>query len=142
MRFKVLSLGVFIAALSTPAAADGALEAPEAKPLPGIRASCPCRDEIPADVLIVEGLVVDAEASLDPDRRAPNDRQATIFDIFRASRGDHSDRTKIWHSTNTNKCGVVFDYGRRYVVAARENEDGALETDKCLMRAAKAADNG
>ena len=58
---------------------------------------------------------------------------ATIFDVEKSSNGDYSGRTKIWHDVSEKSCGVTFDYGRKYSVPARINEDGELETDQCLL---------
>ena len=91
-------------------------------------------DERDADYITLEGLVVDAEVTLAPDRRSTNARQATIFDVARASEQGVRGRTRVWHTTVIEQCGVAFDYGRRYTVAARRTETGGLETDECLMR--------
>ena len=103
---------------------------------PRLRASCVCRDEDAADdVVRLEGLVVDAEVTLGAGGRAANDRQATVFDVSGGA-AEISGRTRIWHSTRAENCGVTFDYGRKYRLAARRTEEGLLETDECLMRRA------
>ena len=113
---------------------------PEVKEAPSVRADCICAEEIAADVVILEGLVVDAEVTLGPDGRSPNERQATVFDIWRAQGAEISGRTRVWHSSNKKSCGIVFDYGRKYSLAVQRNaETGDLETDACLMRAARAS---
>ena len=95
---------------------------------------CVCAVEGDTDNITLEGLVVDAEVTLAPDRRSTNARQATIFDVARASEQGVRGRTRVWHTTVIEQCGVAFDYGRRYTVAARRTETGDLETDECLMR--------
>ena len=96
---------------------------------------CACADEPQTDYVTLEGLVVDAEVTLAASGRAVNARQATIFEVARASEQDVRGRTRLWHTTIIEQCGVTFEYGRRYTVAARRTEAGDLETDECLMRA-------
>ena len=103
---------------------------------------CGCASAAPAD-LTVEGLVVDAEVLLGPDGRSALDRQATVFNVLPSTRpdraGDVKGRTRIFHSTAERKCGVAFDYGKNYRVPVRRTEDGALETDFCLIQRAREA---
>ncbi len=101
---------------------------------------CTCTDETPDGVLVLSGLVVDAELTLAEDGRSPNERQATIFDVSAANALNARGRTKIWHSTNPASCGLTFDYGLQYSVAVRRTENGALETDECLMRSIRTAE--
>ena len=100
---------------------------------------CSCEKTQPPQFML-QGLVVDAEMTLAPDGRNPADRQATIFNIFTATengeRADLGRRLKIFHLTNKARCGVRFDYGKEYMVYARKTEEGAYETDYCLMNAA------
>jgi len=135
---SALALGVWVtlAASSAVYAADGySTAAPKAKPAPTIRAKCLCPAPVEGAIVRLEGLVVDAELTLGPDGRTANDRQATIFEIWRSDGAEVSGRTKVWHSADTEACGVIFDYGRKYQLAARKNEAGELETDACVMRA-------
>ncbi len=121
-----------MSALSVQSADDGALGAP-----PILRkapaATCTCSDARAPGIIILEGLIVDAEVTLAPDRLSINDRQATIMDVAK-SNDDVKGRTRIWHTTSEKSCGVTFDYGRTYEVAVRRAEDGEFETDQCLMR--------
>ena len=94
--------------------------------------SCTCPATGDSD-LTVTGFVIDAEVILGADRRSVEDRMATIFDVTSSSDSSVSGRTKIWHNVSEASCGVTFDYGRKYSVPARYDEDGALETDSCLM---------
>lgn len=109
---------------------------PEAREAPGIRAACACPDEPASGVVVIEGLVVDAELKVAPNGRSTLPRQATIFDVSGENDRGVSGRTRVYHSANTDKCGVVFDYGKKYAVAVRKNADGGFETDKCLMKQA------
>lgn len=95
--------------------------------------SCPVEDEA---VNFLRGLIVDAEVTLAPNRLSINERQATIVNVESADNGV-SGRTRVWHSNNTDACGVAFDYGKRYEIAVRELDDGSFETDACLMRRAR-----
>lgn len=105
---------------------------------PTIRAvGCRCPAQVEADAIRLEGLVVDAEVTLAPDGLSINDRMATVFMI--KAGGKISGRTKIWHFSNPDQCGVTFDYGARYKLVVRQTEEGDLETDQCLMRQAPAA---
>ncbi len=100
---------------------------------------CTCPDEMDENLLMLRGLVVDAEVTLAPDGRSPNERQATIFDIKPNNKVDIEGRTRIWHSTNKSQCGLTFDYGLQYSLIVRRTEEGDLETDACLMRQKKTA---
>lgn len=108
---------------------------PEVREAPSIRAKCACPDEPEEGIILLEGLVVDAELKVAPDGRSTLPRQATIFNISGENDRGVSGRTPVYHSANTDKCGVVFDYGKKYSVAVRENAEGELETDACLMKA-------
>lgn len=121
----LLSLNAFGADNSPPYAP------PEIKKPP----SCVCpAASAPPDVTF-SGYVVDAEVTLGADRRSVEDRMATIFDVDWSSDGDFEGRTRLWHNADPATCGVSFDYGKKYTVAARRSGD-ELETDKCLMREA------
>ncbi|NOX82269.1 MAG: hypothetical protein GXP06_04640 [Alphaproteobacteria bacterium] len=97
--------------------------------------TCTCADAREPGIIILEGLIVDAEVTLAPDRISINDRQATIMEVVKSTE-DIKGRTRIWHTTSEKSCGVTFDYGRTYEVAVRTTEDGEFETDQCLMRQA------
>ncbi len=101
---------------------------------PSIRMKCSCRDALRSPLIHFEGIVVDAEVTVAPDGRTPNDRQATIFDIQPGNAAGVRGRTRIFHSSDTKKCGVVFDYGKSYNLTVRKTADGQYETDWCLMR--------
>ncbi len=100
---------------------------------------CSCAKAKAPDMLL-NGLVVDAELVLGEDKRSAAERQATIFNIFSAMENGEpvklDGRTRVFHETNANQCGVQFDYGKQYMVYARKTEEGAFETDYCLMNAA------
>ncbi len=125
-------LAFFITALGVQSADNDALTAPPV--LRNIPANtCTCADAREPGIIILEGLIVDAEVTLAPDRISINDRQATIMDVVKSTE-DIKGRTHIWHTTSEKSCGVTFDYGRTYKVAVRRAEDGEFETDQCLMR--------
>ena len=116
-----------LAAIDTPP-----YEPPELREAP--QCVCPATREYP-DVTFT-GYVVDAEVRLGSDRRSIEDRMATIFDVKFSNDDGVEGRTRLWHTTSEAACGVNFDYGKKYSIAARWSEDGDLETDRCLMRAA------
>lgn len=99
--------------------------------IPG-RPACECPANVSPDVT-VSGYVVDAQVVLGADRRSVEERMATIFDVTQASDPSIGGRTKVWHNVSEESCGVTFDYGRKYSVPARYDENGELETDSCLM---------
>ncbi len=123
----------FISALGIQSA-DGALTAPPVLRKAPVK-TCTCTVAREPGLIILEGLIVDAEVTLAPDRISINDRQATIMDVAKSSDGDNDiqGRTRIWHTTSEKSCGVRFDYGRTYKVAVRTTEDGEFETDQCLI---------
>ncbi len=100
---------------------------------------CSCAKTKPPEFML-QGLVVDAEMTLGPDGRKAAQRQATIFNVLSATEfgkpANVEGRLKIFHVTNPDECGVRFDYGKEYMVYARKTEEGAYETDYCLMNAA------
>ncbi len=123
----------FIAALGVQSTDDALTAPPVLRKVPVN--TCTCADAREPGIIILEGLIVDAEVTLAPDRISINDRQATIMDVAKSSDGVKG-RTRIWHTTSEKSCGVTFDYGRTYEVAVRTTEDGEFETDQCLMRQA------
>ena len=127
----------FLAVLAM-AQSAGDLGAPP--PEVGKKPECRCPDTLEDGVLFLRGLVVDAEVTVAPDGRTPNERQATIFTINPSTDHDYKGRTRIWHTTKTESCGITFDYGLQYLLAVRRTEDGALETDECLMRQTRESD--
>lgn len=121
----LLFLNAFAASTSSdPYAPPEVLKAP----------SCVCPASTERPDVTFSGYVVDAEVTLGADRRSVEDRMATIFDVDWSSDGELEGRTRLFHNTSPASCGVSFDYGKKYSVAARWY-DGELETDKCLMRA-------
>ena len=127
-----MSVFVFLLSLNAFAASAGQdpYAAPEIRSAPSC--VCPASTEYP-DVTF-SGYVVDAEVTLGADRLSVEDRMATIFDVDWSSDGEIEGRTRLYHNSSPAACGVSFDYGKKYSVAARWS-DGELETDKCLMRA-------
>jgi hypothetical protein len=124
--------GLFLAA----AAQDA--EPPEEK-APAV--VCKCAEAPPADAVIFEGVPYDAQITLDANGQKPEPRQATLFRLQKIEVGDGpktadgmpSKEVKVWHNADLKKCGVRFDYGKRYRVRARKVGDN-LETDFCLMK--------
>ena len=102
---------------------------------------CRCPETLEDGALFLRGLVVDAEVTVAADGRSPNERQATIFTINPSADHDYKGRTRIWHTTKPESCGITFDYGLQYLLAVRRTEDGALETDECLMRQTRAIED-
>lgn len=98
---------------------------------PNFRSPCTCQIDLLEPELIFNGVVVDAEVTVDASGRTANARQATIFRIVRTIKGEVESPAKVWHMTNIKKCGVQFDYGKLYVVYARV-VDRVIETDACL----------
>ncbi len=133
----MLSIGaglVFVISVLGVQSTDDALSAPPVlRKVPAN--TCTCADVREPGIIILQGLIVDAEVTLAPDRLSINDRQATIMEVAKST-GGVKGRTRIWHTTSEKTCGVTFDYGRTYKVAVRRAEDGKFETDQCLMRQA------
>lgn len=95
-------------------------------------ALCSCKAADEASLVRFTGYASDAELTLSDDPLKANDRQATIFRVVRGMSDDVAEMTKVYHRVNPAKCGVSFDYGKRYDVAAVK-KDGVLETDWCVM---------
>ncbi|MBB5517480.1 hypothetical protein [Amphiplicatus metriothermophilus] len=106
------------------------------RPEPAIRCACP--QDAPEEKIVFTGIVVDAELRVDASGRAVQPRQATVFRLIRADDPALKTPVKVWHPIESERCGLSFDYGRQYTLAARRTEKGALETDQCLLRAAPA----
>lgn len=95
-------------------------------------ALCSCKAADASAIVKFTGYASDAEMTLSEDPQKPNARQATIFRVTKGRGDDVAEMTKVFHVVDPAKCGISFDYGKRYeVVAVRK--DGALETDWCLM---------
>lgn len=91
----------------------------------------------PADIEF-EGVAVDAALVARLDGVGVEPRQATIFRVTRALKGEAKTPMKVWHLTSPQRCGVRFNYAASYRVKARV-KNGAIETDACLMPELKAA---
>ena len=101
--------------------------------------TCDCSDADFSSYFEIRGLVIDAEVTLSASGLSMNERQATIFDAPKSKLPDGSvidGRVRVWHINNEAKCGVTFDYGKKYSVAVNRNEDGEFETNACLMKLA------
>ncbi|NWG72462.1 MAG: hypothetical protein HXY23_12780 [Parvularculaceae bacterium] len=85
-----------------------------------------------------EGVAVDAALVALKDGVGVEPRQATIFRVTRAFKGEAKTPMKVWHLTNPQRCGVKFNYAASYRVKARV-KNGAVETDACLMPELKSA---
>ncbi|MEO1250848.1 MAG: hypothetical protein AAFW81_00700 [Pseudomonadota bacterium] len=103
----------------------------------GQRILCGCA-KAQGPSFVVEGIVVDAELRLGPDGRSAADLQTTIFSLLSApdEAGLDGERVRVLHDSRADKCGVRFDYGKRYSVPVRRTDEGALETGYCLMAGA------
>lgn len=101
---------------------------PEIRKVP----SCTCPEIAESGVITFDGYVIDAEMTLAPGGLNTNDRMATIFDVKSSSDPKVIGRTRVWHETTEDKCGITFDYGRKYSVAVRVIDGDVLETDSCL----------
>lgn len=96
-------------------------------------ALCSCANVDKSDLVSFTGIASDAQMILGPDGRSAEARQATIFRVLKGKSADVSDPAKVWHVTDPAKCGVSFDYGKRYTVTAVKKENGELETSYCVM---------
>lgn len=96
-------------------------------------ALCSCANADRSNLVSFTGIASDAQMILGADGRSAEERQATIFKVVKGKGADVSDPAKVWHVTNPAKCGVRFDYGKRYTVIAAKKENGELETSYCLM---------
>lgn len=96
-------------------------------------ALCSCAGVDKAPLVSFTGIASDAQMTLGPDGRSALPRQATIFDVVKGKSADVPNPAKVFHVTDPAKCGVKFDYGKRYVVTAVKTENGELETSYCLM---------
>ncbi|NNE41976.1 MAG: hypothetical protein HKN14_13775 [Marinicaulis sp.] len=129
-----------IAAMVLQSAGDLSAPPPKVGPSPK---PCDCSEVDFSSYFELRGLVIDAEVTLRANGMSMNERQATIFDTPKSELADGSivdGRIRIWHITNEAKCGVTFDYGKKYLVAVTRNQAGEFETNACLMkRVAQAA---
>ncbi len=98
-------------------------------------ALCSCAAAADRETVTFTGYATDAEVTLAEDGRSTEARQATIFRVTKGRSGDIPERTRLFHMTDPAKCGVKFDYGKRYDIVAVKRKDGALETSWCEMRA-------
>jgi len=96
-------------------------------------ALCSCSKEPEGELVSFTGVVSDAQMTLGDDGRIAKARQATIFRVLKGAGESIPDPAKVWHVTNPAKCGVTFDYGKRYDVTAVRKSSGELETNYCVM---------
>lgn len=96
-------------------------------------ALCSCANAEKGATVAFTGIASDAQVILGEDGRSAEARQATIFRVLRGKSADVPDLAKVWHVTNPAKCGVKFDYGKRYDVVALKKANGELETSYCVM---------
>lgn len=92
---------------------------------------CVCPEIDRTKIVRFSGYVTDAQLTLGPDGKSVLDRQATIFESVKSA-SDIGDRVKLWHNIKPEKCGLSFDYGKRYEIVAIRIDD-KVETDACLM---------
>ena len=102
-------------------------------------ALCSCAGAAERETVTFTGYATDAEVTLAEDGRSAEARQATIFRVTKGGSDDIPERARVFHMTNPAKCGVKFDYGKRYDVTAIRRDDGALETNWCEMGKTTAA---
>jgi hypothetical protein len=119
-----------VAAYLMQAAADGDFR-PSRAADPYALCTCPAIDK--ENLVTFTGIASDAEMILGEDGRSAEPRQATIFRVLKGKGADVPDPVKVWHVTNPAKCGVEFDYGKRYAIVAEKNSNGELETSYCVM---------
>lgn len=96
-------------------------------------ALCSCANADKSNLVSFTGIASDAQLTLGPDGRSADARQATIFRVVKGKSADVKDPAKVWHVTDPAKCGVKFDYGKRYMVTVVKKENGELETSYCVM---------
>ncbi len=100
---------------------------------------CSCEAVDEESLVSFIGIASDAEVTLGEDGLSAAPRQATIFRVLRSASDDIPDPAKVWHATDPAKCGVKFDYGKRYDVVAVK-KDNVLETNWCVMPKPEKAD--
>lgn len=110
---------------------SGVADAPQFRPTPRENI-CDCSRTAPPPDIIFSGVAIDAELRANASGRGAEPRQATIFRVINTMEGSVENPAKVWHITDTVRCGLRFDYGRVYLVLARKAESG-IETDACLM---------
>lgn len=96
-------------------------------------ALCSCANVDKSNLVSFIGIASDAEMTLGADGRSAEARQATIFRVLKGEGAGVPDPARVWHVTDPAKCGVKFDYGKRYRVTAVRKENGDLETSYCVM---------
>ncbi|MFN0025170.1 MAG: hypothetical protein ACKVS5_14860 [Parvularculaceae bacterium] len=92
---------------------------------------CVCKDVSDLEQVTFTGYANDAEVQLAEDGRSPLPRQATLFRVLKGPK-DLASPAKVFHVTNPAKCGISFDYGKRYTIVAVK-KGAELETNWCLM---------
>ncbi len=96
-------------------------------------ALCSCKNVDTSSTIAFTGIASDAVMTLAPDGRSAEARQATVFRVLKGVSADVPETVKVYHLTNPEKCGVKFDYGKRYAVVAIKKANGELETSWCVM---------
>lgn len=119
-----------VAAILMQSAAGGDFR-PSREADPYARCTCPAIDK--ETLVSFTGIASDAQMTVGEDGRSAEARQATIFRVLKGKSADVPELAKVWHVTNPAKCGVKFDYGKRYTIIAKKNSNGELETSYCVM---------
>lgn len=119
-----------VAAILMQAAAGGDFR-PSREADPYALCTCPPVDK--ESLVSFTGVASDAQMILGEDGRSAEPRQATIFRVLKGKSADVPDPAKVWHVANPAKCGVKFDYGKRYAIVAEKKSNGELETSYCVM---------
>ena len=122
----IIEAGLWFLAQAAPPAAFGKAREIDAYAL------CSCKTIDPLTIVRFQGFASDAEMTLGEDGKTANARQATIFRVLKGAGADVPPLARVYHVTDPAKCGISFDYGKRYDVAAVK-KDGVLETDWCRM---------
>lgn len=94
-------------------------------------ARCTCSAEAQSDVIEIDGIVRDAELRVGPDGRSVLPEQTTVFSVIAASDADVGEMVRVRHDTRPSKCGLSFDYGKRYRIRV-VGTDGGFRSDYCL----------
>ena len=100
-------------------------------PAPPPAAVCVCTARSRKPDIEFRGVAVDGAFVVAPDGAA-DPRQATIFRVVKAFKGEAATPMKVWHLRNPERCCVIFNYASTYEVKARLKA-GKAETDLCLM---------
>lgn len=66
------------------------------------------------------------------DVKIDGDRRVVTLEVSKAWKGANDKRVTVWTAVEGSTCGYAFEAGEEYLVYARDDGKGGLETNICM----------